>query len=137
MLINYLEIVCAIGLIVIVFGRTGKHSGLDIFAPFIFMIGVVIFSYELGWFSKFLRKFKYIGTISYSIYLNQFSVIIALNYIFYNIHISPLLFLAIYISILLTYSHLTYKYIEKPLRSRGKHLISHVTHMRLRSVNGQ
>lgn len=136
-LINYLEIVSVIGVIVILFGRTGKHSGIDIFSPFLFMVVVVIFSYELGWLSKSLKKLKYLGTISYSIYLNQFTVIMVLRYILYNLNTPPLLFLAIYILILLPYSHFTYKYIEKPLRSRGKHLISRITHRSHRSSNGQ
>jgi len=125
--INYIEILLIVAIIVIVFGRSGKFSGVDIFSPFLFMFVVAAFTVELGVISDHLKKYKYLGEISYSIYLNQITVLLLVKYILEDFQIPRTLALLVYLFILVGYSHLTYRYIEKPLRKKGRNLLSHIT----------
>jgi len=126
--INYMEIICVVSILIIVFGRSEKFSGVDMFAPFLFMLAIAVFALELGVLSNHLKKYKYLGEISYSIYLNQITVLMLVKYAFQNFEIpkSIMLFLAIYLVMLITYSHFTYQYIEKPLRKKGRKIFSHI-----------
>lgn len=126
-IIGYLEIVCVIAVGIIVFGRNGNHSSLDFLAPFLFMLVVVVFSFEYGLTSKLLKKFNYLGVISYSIYLNQITVLMLAQYIATKLHEPGVLFFAEYILVLLVYSHFTYLAIERPLRRAGRNLFSRLT----------
>jgi peptidoglycan/LPS O-acetylase OafA/YrhL len=126
--ISYLETACLIGVSIIVFGRKGDHSGLDFLAPYLFMLVVVVFSFEHGKISKFLKKFSYFGIISYSIYLNQITVLILSKYLLHKLGTPDKLIFAVYILALLVYSHFTYRYIERPLRQKGRNLFSRISH---------
>ncbi len=125
--INYLELMCFLLIILIVFGRSGALSGVDIFSPFIFMFIVFIFTFECGIISTHLKKYKYLGEISYSIYLNQISILLLTIHILKDYEIPTIGLLFTYLIILVAYSHLTYQYIEKPLRKKGRNLLSHIT----------
>lgn len=125
--INYLEILCILAIVAIIFGRPGKFSGLDIFAPYIFMFAMPVFAFQLGAISNHLKKYKYLGEISYSIYLNQITVLMSTKYILSNFHISKIYILFIYLIILIIYSHFTYRYIEKPLREKGRNLLAKIS----------
>ncbi|MFQ5900392.1 MAG: acyltransferase family protein [Thermodesulfobacteriota bacterium] len=108
----------------IVFGRNVNRSSLDFLAPFAFSLVVVVFSLEKGFISAFLTKFKYLGTISYSIYLNQIPVLYFFLYIYGDeIWDTPLLFLPIYTFSLIALSHLTFKFIEHPSRKKIRSLV--------------
>lgn len=115
-LARYLEPLCLIAVLVVVFARNGTHSHLDFLAPLLFMVVVVVFAFERGTLSRLLNRCSYLGVISYSIYLNQVTVLILLRH-WLDWHRFPLVaFLAVYLSVLFAYSHLTYRYIERPLR---------------------
>jgi len=123
-ILGHLEIVCVTAVGIIVFGRSGNHSGLDFLAPFLFMLVVVVFSFEYGLISKLLKKFNYLGVISYSIYLNQITVLLLMQYIANRLRQPGAVFFAEYILVLLVYSHFTYHTIERPLRQIGRNLFS-------------
>lgn len=123
--IDYIETASVIGLIIVVFWRSGKYSSGDILAPFVFMVVVAVFAIEIGRLSKQLFKFRYLGTISYSVYLNQISVLMLVRYI--SGQSGTLSVLLIYLLILLIYSHFTYKYIERRMRDKGRHLMFRIT----------
>jgi len=106
----------SMAVIFILFGRTGKYSELDLLAPFVFMFMVTAFSFESGPISQFMIKFKYLGEISYSIYLNQFTVLLCVGYGLQALELPRMLLLLIFLVVLIIYSHWTYLYIEKPLR---------------------
>ncbi len=125
--INYLELMCIVAIILIVFGRSGKFSGIDVFSPFIFMFVIFIFTFEIGIVSRHFKKYKYLGEISYSIYLNQITVLLLTQYSLKNYKLPTILVLLIYLTILVAYSHLTYQYIEKPLRKKGRNFLSRIT----------
>ncbi|MEH6590047.1 MAG: acyltransferase [Halioglobus sp.] len=93
------------------------NSKLDILAPFVFMLVVLIFSFDAGVVSKLLHYIRYLGTISYSIYLNHVPVGIII------VHLSKVYefgytesFYAVFATVLVI-SHFTYRYIEKPSRA--------------------
>jgi len=134
--INLWEISCLIGVLAIVFGRPEKYSGLDVFAPFLFMFLVCAFAFEDGFLSKFLKNFNYLGKISYSIYLNQVTIFLAYTYALHKFDIpyqyatagltTFVTVVTAYLLLLIAYSHFTYKYIEKPLRNRGRNILSYL-----------
>lgn len=122
--INYIEALCVLGVFALVLGRPIKASHTDMFAPLLFMWVVFIFAFEQGWLSKRLKKISYLGVISYSIYLNQITVLLAYNFVHNRVGTPYALDLLIYLAILIVYSHFTYKYIEWPLRRKGRDLLS-------------
>ena len=122
---NLFETLCVTAILLVVFVRTGKHSGFDVFAPLIFMVTVTIFSLEYGYFSEQLKKISYLGTISYSIYLNQITVFMIVSHFLLN-RLPETVVQNIFIIVLLVYSHFTYKYIETPLRTRGRNFFSNL-----------
>lgn len=122
--INYIEALCVLGVFALVLGRPIKVSHIDVLAPFLFMLVVFAFSFERGWLSKHLRKLSYLGVISYSIYLNQITVLFAYYSIHNRVNMPYILDLLIYLAILIIYSHFTYKFIEWPLRRKGRDLLS-------------
>ena len=131
--ISYIEMFFMVAVFVVVFARSDKVSELDIFAPFLFMFFVVVFSIEMGFISRFLLKFKYLGEISYSIYLNQITVLLTVRYVSTVIEMSTLTVLLAYIISLVVYSHFTYQYIEKPFRRKGRDILSRITKKSLRA----
>ena len=114
--IGGIKIFTSMAVIFILFARTGKYSELDLLAPFVFMFMVTAFSFESGPISQLMIKFKYLGEISYSIYLNQFTVLLCVGYGLQALELPRMLLLLIFLVVLIIYSHWTYVYIEKPLR---------------------
>jgi peptidoglycan/LPS O-acetylase OafA/YrhL len=125
--INYIELLSVAGVLVIVFGRSGKFSATDVFSPFVFMFVVAVFTFESGYLSNHLKKYKYLGEISYSIYLNQITVLLLVHHVLDIFELRGVFVLSIYMALLVVYSHLTYLYIEKPLRRKGRDIISRIT----------
>lgn len=117
---NHIEMLCVIGVVIVVFGRAGKSSAMDFLTPYVFMCVVAVFAYENGWLSNSLKKLSYLGEISYSIYLNQVTVVILLEKFTKNLGMTRWSILIGYFVVLILYSHLTYRYIEKPLRLKGR-----------------
>ena len=118
-----LEVICLLAVVLVVFARSGKYSSLDFLAPFIFMLALALFALENGLISRWLRPFDFLGTISYSLYLNQIAVLMLVR--FYAGVFFPGIFfeLALYLVVLFGYSYCTWRYIEKPLRDLGKRLL--------------
>lgn len=122
--INYLETLSVVAVSVVMFVPSGEHSSMDMLAPLVFMFVVTVFSFETGFLSKHLRKIRYLGEVSYSIYLNQITVLLTITYFLSKLGTPKWLGLLIYLSVLFVYSHFTFKYIEKPLRSKGRNILS-------------
>ncbi|MEO6284010.1 MAG: acyltransferase [Dyadobacter sp.] len=88
--------------------------------PFIFAIGIVIFSSSTGIVTQLLssKPFQYLGKISYSIYLNHAIVLIFVNVVLFRALKSPEnewmfgLSLASSIALTILYSHFTYEWVE-------------------------
>ncbi|NIJ53358.1 acyltransferase family protein [Dyadobacter arcticus] len=89
--------------------------------PFLFAIGIVIFTSSTGVVTKMLstKPFQYLGKISYSIYLNHAIVLIFVNVALFRLLKSPksemMIAVSLVTSIILTvcYSHFTFEIIEK------------------------
>lgn len=96
------------------FYRPFTHNGglIPIFA--LICIGLALdkqfFYYLFGW-----KPLKFLGEISYGIYMWQFPVYLAFKYSLEETEFSPSIFLA-YTAVLLTWSSLAYLYFEKPTR---------------------
>lgn len=121
---SYLEAACLFGVTIILFARKEIYSGIDFVAPYFFMLVVIVFSFERGRLSKLLKTFSYLGTISYSVYLNQITVLILSEYLAHKWREPGIVFFAEYIIFLLIYSHYTYRFIERPLRIKGRNLFA-------------
>ncbi len=106
----------------VVFVRPSGTKGMDMFAPLAFMLLVTIFAFESGFVSRIISKLKHLGTISYSIYLNQ-NMILMIFLSYSGEYYSSAAKGFVFISILLAYSVLTYFFIEEPLRKKGKTLV--------------
>lgn len=134
---SLLEATCVIGVAVILFWRDGNVSRLDFLAPFLFVLVVVVFSLERGVLSQVLKKFSYLGLISYSIYLNQITVLDLARHVAGIVHAPGIVLFGAYLAALLVYSHYTYRYIETPLRRKGRRMFERmlewVTHDRVKS----
>ncbi|MGH1461766.1 MAG: acyltransferase family protein [Neptuniibacter sp.] len=132
--INLTEWVCVGLVIFVVFARDSKTSEIDFFAPIIFMFAVSIFAFEEGYLSKYLRRFSYLGEISYSVYLNQVTLLIIARYFQKELDLPSLVVLGGYIASLLIYSHFTYQYVEKPLREKGRNALLKLSNRELFTV---
>lgn len=121
-LISTLEICILLAVFGMLTLRSKFHSGIDIFAPFLFMVMIAIFSLEEGIASKIFIRMKYLGKISYFIYLNQTVIILLFRDVLKNFHIDMYGQCMIYLFILLIYSHIAYKTIEIPAKYKLKSL---------------
>jgi peptidoglycan/LPS O-acetylase OafA/YrhL len=117
------ESLCLLGILLVVFARTGKYSSLDFLAPFLFMCTLPVFAQEHGYVSRFFQKFSKLGTISYSLFLNQIGVLMAVHYVGEKVQVGIFMELIVYLAVLLTYSWLTWRFIEMPLRMKGKDVL--------------
>ena len=120
--VGYLEPILLAAIAVIIFGGTEANGNIDFAAPFVFAMTVAVFAREEGIISNLLSKVSHLGTISYSIYLNQVTVLILFTaYIRQVFGIqNEGLALALYLMILVVYSDLTYRYVEEPSRKWGR-----------------
>lgn len=117
------EIALLLAVIALFYFRSSLRSELDFIAPFLFCLVVVIYSLERGIVSRLFCKLKWLGDISYSVYLNHFTVIWLMLYVWENIFEleveslrSPSTF-ALYLILVIAYSKCTYSLIEKPVQS--------------------
>ncbi|NOQ64623.1 MAG: acyltransferase family protein [Methyloprofundus sp.] len=134
--INCLELLSMTGIFIVIFGRSDPLSSVDMFAPFLFMFVVAIFTFESGYLSTYLKKIKYLGEISYSIYLNQVTVLMLIRPVLKSFEMPSMLILAAYLVFLVIYSHFTYQYIEKPLRKKGRHMLLRISQKAAPSHDG-
>jgi peptidoglycan/LPS O-acetylase OafA/YrhL len=68
----------AVVVAVVAFVSTAGTSPLSFMAPFVFAVAVLVFAAESGWLSRLFhsRPLKWLGTVSYSIYLTHFFVVL-------------------------------------------------------------
>lgn len=107
-----------------------KQSIMDYNAPFAFAALVLIFSFQLGVLSKLinLTRLTYLGTLSFSIYLNHYWVLALMRHLHiphygFNSEVVINVF-----SILLPISIATYYLIEKPGQAYSRKLYGRVKH---------
>ncbi|MBU1723855.1 MAG: acyltransferase [Gammaproteobacteria bacterium] len=112
---NGLEMVCVLVIIGIVWSRTGKSMGMDVFVPYIALLMVAIFAFEQGWLSRWLRKLAYLGDISYSVYLNHLVVLMLFRHWSLQYGWSKTTIFGLTLATVLVYSHFTHRYLEIPL----------------------
>lgn len=94
----------------------------DFVFPILASISVFFFAHESGFMSKFLAKLKWLGDISYSVYLNQLTIFLVYKSIkpkFENLDIHLVLILIL----LIIYSLCTYQLIEKPFQRKMRKMI--------------
>jgi len=113
-----LEVVFVLAVLAVVCWRPQHCFGTDFIAPLLFAGTVFTFASEQGWLSWVLVYGAFIGKVSYSIYLNQWTVLFCLKawgvLDWSWISHSVLLQLALYWSVLLPYACLTYSALERP-----------------------
>jgi peptidoglycan/LPS O-acetylase OafA/YrhL len=116
LLASVLELVVLAMAIFVVLSTKIINSKLDMLAPFVFMFVVLVFSCDGGVISKLLYYIRYLGTISYSIYLNHIPVVIIIVHLskIYDLGRTEILY-AVFATVIVI-SHFTYRYIEKPAR---------------------
>ncbi|HXD42001.1 MAG TPA: acyltransferase [Ramlibacter sp.] len=70
---------CAVVAAVVLFVSAAGTSGLSLLAPFVFALAVLVFAAEQGLLSRLfgLPLLKWLGTLSYSIYLTHYLIVIA------------------------------------------------------------
>lgn len=95
---------------------------VEIFAPPVFAVVVFVFALEQGLMARLVQKLQWLGTISYSIYLNHLIVLMLVNSGLGHLGYSSYQLAPFYLCAVLAYSVVTYRWIEVP----GKHLIKHL-----------
>ncbi len=115
---RWLEPVAIGGILFVLFARESKASALDFLAPLAFMLTVVVFANESGWLSSRLRSISHLGSISYSVYMNQTTVLELVS--LFGKHRWPdatdAQAFPLYLGALLAYSQATYALVEQPSR---------------------
>ena len=113
-LASLLEALCA-GLVVFFLYTTYLGMpGLELLAPFAFTLMVPFLACERGQLTRWAVHFKYLGAISYSVYLNHMGIWILFGHAWISDHVSENPRLLIQMVVLLIYSHFTFQYIERP-----------------------
>lgn len=108
------ECIVTIATLALFFARNGDMRSLDIFAPFAFTALVLVFALELGPLARLIRRLKWLGNISYSIYLNHLVVLMLVDTGLSSLGLRHAALTPIYLGSLLIYSMLTYRWIELP-----------------------
>jgi len=109
------ETLTVLSALFLVFGLPPSARPLEIFAPFVFAAVVVVFSLQRGPLSFLAAKLKWLGTISYSIYLNHLVVLMLVDtYLSSTLGLGHSALTPIYLALLLLYSKVTYHYVEVP-----------------------
>jgi peptidoglycan/LPS O-acetylase OafA/YrhL len=123
---GYLEAPLIAVILAMIFIWASANGQIDFVAPFVFMLAVPVFAREEGVVSRLLSKASYLGTISYSIYLNQITVaMLFLAYVGRRFAIeSELVSLALYLAVLTIYSHFTYLYVEQTSKKWGRRILA-------------
>lgn len=119
-LLSVAEMLAVIAALLLVFGLRPSSRPLELFAPFVFAALVLLFSLQQGLLSHLAAKLKWLGTISYSIYLNHLIVLMLVDtYLGGRLGVEHASLTPVYLALLLLYSRLTYSCIEVP----GKQLL--------------
>ena len=118
-----LEMLVSAAIILAVLWRQGPYSRLDFLVPPLFTLLVVLMGLERGWLSRWTARFAFAGTLSYSMFLNQIALLMLVRRLVAPIDTGRWLELVLYLLTLPLYSWLTWRYIEEPMRKRGKRLI--------------
>lgn len=119
-----IEFICILAIAGLLYPRDSNTHALDIFAPLIFACAVLVVALGRSGSARFLAKLKWLGTISYSVYLNQLFILLLVGAAINKLGYSPAPLAPLYIIILLAFSSITYRYIELP----GKRIISNFSH---------
>lgn len=120
MLLLGIELICVFAIAGLLYPRDSNTRALDIFAPYVFACTVLIVALSRSGSARLLAKLKWLGAISYSIYLNQLFVLLLVGATIDRFGFSSAPLAPLYIIILLAFSSVTYRYIERP----GKRLVS-------------
>lgn len=120
--LTLLELTCLSLMFLVIFFREDKLNEADFFSPYIFALSILIFSLEGGFLSFLLKPLKYLGKISYSIYLNQITVLILCTHMSATWPALNNHRLTLYLSFLIVYSALTFVLIETPFKKQIKRL---------------
>ncbi|HRV81968.1 MAG TPA: hypothetical protein P5218_11045, partial [Planctomycetota bacterium] len=86
----------------------------EFLAPYFFMFMIALFAMHQGALSQASVRLRYVGVISYSIYLNHIAVMIFINHRVVTSWLPREWIIPFGVVILLIFSHFTYKYIERP-----------------------
>lgn len=116
---TWLELACVVAAVLMVASRSGVVSPFDLLAPFVFMASTIVFACEGGVISELMCKFSGLGTISYSMYLNQATVLLCLHPVWEILDVPMIVGLSVYLVLLVAYSYATHRLIERPARQRG------------------
>lgn len=119
-----LELLSLATVLVLGVAREGKTSGSDLYCPFLFTVVVALFALEGGWLSGHVKRLRPLGKVSYSIYLNQITVLLVLCKVIAGRGISTAVVLPAYLLILIGYSRLTYRWVEKPMQREVRDLLA-------------
>lgn len=111
----WLEAVCVLAVLGILWSRTGASMGMDVFVPYLALLTVAVFAFEQGWLSRGLRKLAYLGEISYSVYLNHLVVLMVFRHFARQNGWDKPVVLGLTLVTVLVYSHFTHRYLEIPL----------------------
>lgn len=121
----------SLGLVLfLLFGRQGALRILDLGAPFVFAALVLLFAFENNPLARLLAKLKWLGTISYSVYLNHLIVLMLVDTGLGGLGLSHWALTPLYLIALILYSTLTYRWIERP----GQRLTRQVARLWLRPL---
>ncbi|HSI53198.1 MAG TPA: acyltransferase [Ramlibacter sp.] len=154
MLATLVEVLAVLA--VVLFVSAADKSALSLLAPFIFAAAVLIFASESGWVSQLFRTapLRWLGTLSYSIYLTHFFIVLllpkAIKAVFHVDLWTPMqlasgqfvqaygrnnlegtLFFGLALAITIAFSALTYRWIETPGRDWSRRFAG-----RANSLNG-
>jgi peptidoglycan/LPS O-acetylase OafA/YrhL len=109
-----IESACAMLVVVFLFATHWGVPALEILAPFAFALMIPFFACELGSLTRGARRLKYLGAISYSVYLNHMAIAVLFSHKWISVHVSDNPRLLIELVVLLIFSHFTFQYIERP-----------------------
>jgi peptidoglycan/LPS O-acetylase OafA/YrhL len=110
------EPVLVVLVVVVLFFRPSSTRLWDFAAVPVFVLLVYVFAFETGVFSRVLSGLRWLGTISYSVYLNQLAVLIVVETAGHLVAAPRWLVAAVYLVGLLIWSAITYRWVEEPAR---------------------
>lgn len=113
---GWTEPLLVLAVVVLLFVPPALQSPRDFVGPPLFVALVYVFAFDAGPIARALRRLQWLGTISYSVYLNQIAVHIVITSIGHRLGLASPLVVALYLGGLLAWSALTYRWIEVPGR---------------------
>lgn len=108
------ELIAILCVLALFFGRGESMKPMQIFAPLVFAAVVTLFALERGLLARLFASCQWLGTISYSIYLNHLVVLMLVDTGLKGFGMSHTALTPIYLGGLLVYSMATYRWIELP-----------------------